>query len=28
VQSLLPVASALTTVPLPHVQNTFITTVP
>jgi hypothetical protein len=28
VQSLLPVASALTTVPLPRVQNTFITTVP
>jgi hypothetical protein len=28
VQSLLPVASALTMVPLPHVQNTFITTVP
>jgi hypothetical protein len=26
VQSLLPVASALTMVPLPHVQNTFITT--
>lgn len=28
VQSLLPVASALTTVPLPRVQNTSITTVP
>ena len=28
VQSLLPVVSALTMVPLPHVQNTFITTVP
>jgi hypothetical protein len=28
VQSLLPVASALTMVPLPHVQDTFITTVP
>jgi hypothetical protein len=27
-QSLLPVASALTMVPLPHVQNTFITMVP
>jgi hypothetical protein len=26
VQALLPVASALTQVPLPHVQNTFITT--
>jgi hypothetical protein len=28
VQSLLPVSSALTMVPLPHVQNTFITTGP
>jgi len=27
-QSMLPVSSALTMVPLPHVQDTFITTAP